>query len=220
VSTMTYYRDEIEKIKYLRNRIASSLVMNGSYPDRAIIDNRLSAIDSKLAIYSHMSVQESDKFNTKQFNNEMQDIYSDLVILYQLVYEFNTKRYEATRAYVEMHLAELEALAERHERKSTFEIGSTFIGKTIFFQTNGFQSSTSDYITTLLLGNISIAPGSKVAFFIDGRYFDKNEATFYVDDMQCPAYAKNGEYLTMPGETSCVVHAAIRCIPKWHVRLE
>ena len=200
---MTYYQDEIKKMKYLRSRIASSLVMSGNYPDRGIIDKRLAAIDSKLALCQHRMVDIGDKFNVNAFNEEFQNIYHDLVILYDLVYEFSRKRFQETKAYVEMHLAELEQLAQRYSEKSKFETSATSIGKTVFFQSNGFKQTTQKFITSLSLGNLSASPGSSLSFFIDGRFFKPEDVTFYLDGNPCSPYSVNGDRLKVPGELTC-----------------
>ena len=197
---MIYYRDEIEKMKYLRGRIAGSLVMSGAYPDRNIIDKRLAAIDSKLALFQHMSAEESSKLNVKYFNESMMNIYQDLLILYNLVYEFSANKYETTKSYVEMHLAELENLADRYQRKSFFETGNTSVGKTIFFQSNGFNQTTRNYMTHLSLGKVSVAPGSKVSFFITGRYFKPEDVTFQLGKFVCSPFSINSDYIKIPGE--------------------
>lgn len=198
----SYYCDEIAKMKYLRDRIASSLVMSGAYPDRLIIDKRLAAIDSKLALFQHEEVEESSTFDVKRFNNEFLSIYQDLKILYQLVYDFSVKHYEETRAYVEMHLSELERLASRYEKKERFETSSTSIGRTVFFQSSGFNQTTRNYITTVSLGSVEVAMGSKVCFFINGRYFKPEDVTFYLGSMTCTPFTLNSDYVTIPGDPS------------------
>lgn len=194
-----YYRDEIEKLKYLRNRISSTLVLNGMLPDRDIIDKRLDSIDTKLALFQHTYVSESSQMDVHSFNQGLLAIYEDLRILYSLVHEFSVKNLEETKAYAEMHLSELESLASRYEQKTRLETGSTSIGDTILFQSNGFNISTKNCVTTVDLGNIKVNRGSKVSFLIHGSGFQEEDAVFVLNNQECMPYSANGDYLVIPG---------------------
>lgn len=127
-------------------------------------------------------------------------IYQDLLILYKLVFHFKLNRLENTKTYVETHLSELETLAEIYGRKNDLETGSTSVGKTLFFQGSGFNQSTHNYTTTLDLGQINVVPGSKIAFFISGRYFKPESVRFYMGDFSCPPFTLNRDYIKIPGE--------------------
>ena len=199
-----YYDDEIEKLKYLRNRIASEMVTSGYFPDSISIEKRLAAIDTKLALFDHISVKRSDKFDVKAFNQDFLNAYQDLVILYKLVYKYSITEYESTKAYAAMHLKQLESLADRYERKGEFETNNTALGNTIFFQSNGFDVTTKNHISSYDLGVVDLSPGSKISFYIDGRYFTNDDVTFYLNEgtdseMSGVPYKINGDYITVPG---------------------
>ena len=127
-------------------------------------------------------------------------IYQDLLILYKLVFYFKLNRLENTKTYVETHLSELETLAEIYGRKNDLETGSTSVGKTLFFQGSGFNQNTRNYTTTLDLGQINVVPGSKIAFFISGRYFKPESVRFYMSDFSCTPFTLNRDYIKIPGE--------------------
>lgn len=194
------YRDEIEKIKYLKKRIARSLAILGVYPDRAAIDNRLSSIDTKLALFRYKEVKESSRLDVRQMNEDFMNIYQDLLILYQLIFEFRLDKLEQTRAFVETHLSELETLAEAYRKKNDLETGSTSIGKTLFFQSSGFNQRTENYVTKIDLGEIKISPGSKISCFIQGRYFKPENVYFKLGEFSCPPFSINRDYIKIPGE--------------------
>lgn len=196
---MTYYMDEIEKIKYLRGRIAGSLVSSGALPDRGLIDERLSAIDTKLAVFRCPTAKESEKFNVQVFNEACMDIYQDLSILYQLTKEFAEKKLELTKAYIEMHLSHLENMTELYNKKSKLEMGETSIGTTIFFQTSGFSQKTRNDVTRIELGNIKTEPGASLAFFIGGKNFMKEDVIFYLGSQKAIPFALSEDRLKIPG---------------------
>ena len=199
---MTYYKDEIEKLKYLRNQIAFSLSSSGTFPDRSIIDKRLEAIDSKLALFHHLTVKESAVFDVKQFNSEFMNLYQDLKILYELVYFFKSRALEETRSYVEMHLAELETLAERYAQKSRFETGNTALGKTVYFKGSGITPSVKNHIATIDCGDVKVSKGARVSFFIKGRYFNQEDVVFKLGPSICSPYDVNMDTITINGTSS------------------
>lgn len=196
---MQYY-DEIEKLKYMRDRIASSMVAAEILPDRIAIDKRLQDIDAKLALFQHINVKEGTLFDVERFNSDFMAIYQDLLILYKLTYEASVKRFNDTKAYIDTHLTQLEAYADRYSRKAEFESGGVATGKTIFFQGNGFSPQTSGFYTILDLGDVEVSKGSKVTFHIDGRNFDINDTVFTLGDMHCTAYKVAHDYVEIPGE--------------------
>ncbi len=196
---MQYY-DEVEKLKYMRDRIASSMVAAEMLPDRIAIDKRLQDVDAKLALFQHIDVKEGTAFDVERFNLDFMAIYQDLLILYKLTYEASVKRFNDTKAYIDTHLAQLEAYADRYSRKAEFESGGVATGKTIFFQGNGFSPQTSGFYTILDLGNVEVSKGSKVTFHIDGRNFDIDDTVFSLGDMRCKAYKVSHDYVEIPGE--------------------
>ena len=83
---MTYYEDEIAKIRFLRDRIAGELMRSGNYPGKAEIDAKLCNFDSKSSLFYHIALEDGDKFDVEQFNLEAEYLYHDLLIIYRLVY--------------------------------------------------------------------------------------------------------------------------------------
>lgn len=198
--TLIYYADEIEKIKYLRNRIAKSIAASGSYPDRAMVENRLAQIDCKLSLFRYVPAKESKKLDVKYLNESFLNIYVDLLILHRLVYSFYSDKYESTRAYVETHLAELEETARKYERKSVFESTGSSLGKTIFYKGSGFEQTTKNQVSKINLGDIKVTPGANIFFFIEGRYFDPRDVSFELGSMTCTPYSINRDNIKIPGE--------------------
>lgn len=197
------YDDQIEKVKYLRNRIAASLVRSGIYPDNLTINKRLESVDTKLALFQYTNVQESKNFDVEKANTDFLLIYHDLLILYQLVYKYHFEKYEALRAYVDTHLSELETLASKYESRTNFETANTNLGNTVFFQTSGFDMTMNNSVATIDLGKISLNKGSKAAFFIEGNYFQEANVKFYLgDDLICNPYSIQNNTITIPGEAS------------------
>ena len=202
----SYYKDEILKLKYLRTRIAESLVLSGIYPDHEMLRKRLASVDEKLALFQYVDVDESTLFDTDKFNSDFMAIYQDLLIIYQLVYEFTVENYAKTKAYVEMHMTELEALAQKYESKTKFEIGSTSLGNTIFFKATGIIGETSDYSTLVDFGKINVRNGSKISFHISGNNFENEDVTFYLGNRHCKPYSVAQDYLEIPGTQSYEVY--------------
>lgn len=196
------YSDEIEKLKYMRDRIASSMVAAEILPDRITIDKRLADIDTKLALFQHTDIKEGDVFDVKRFNADFLAVYQDLLILYKLVYEYSVKKYNDTKAYIDAHLTQMETYANKYSRKAEFEAGGVSTGKTIFFQGNGFSPVVSNFYCSYDLGKVEVNKGSKITFHIAGRDFDIKDVTFYLNDTSCSAYSLNHDYIDVPGEAA------------------
>lgn len=196
------YCDEIEKLKYLRDRVASTLIASEILPDRIAIDKRLASVDAKLALFQTDAARMGDEFDARSFNEGFMLIYQDLLILYKLVYRYSVEKFNATKAYIDSHLTSLEDYANRYSRKAEFEAGGVATGKTIFFKGSGFSPDVEGFYSSYDLGEVTVNKGSKVTFHIDGRSFDVKDAIFQLGDMRCSAYSVNHDYLTIPGEPS------------------
>ena len=206
VITVTQYDDEILKIRYLRNRIASLMTQREMYPDRADLEHRLQAIDTKLALFKKNTVWTKDKFDVETFNDGCMLIYHDLVILYQLIYKYSIERYQETKSYIDTSLEELNNMAARVQAKTRFETGITPMGDTLFYRGNGFSPVTVNTITSLNLGKISVKRGSKVAFFIEGQYFSLEDVVFKLGESTCSSYGYNRDYVKIPGEAEYKIY--------------
>ena len=169
---MNFYSDQIKKLTFLRDRIAGAFTLQGVIPNRALVEQKLNEIDAKLSLAKYTPVEESTKFNTKDFNEFFQYIYEDL-----------------------------EQLAYRYQLKSSFETSATTIGKTVFFQSSGFAPKSKYGYVTYDLGKVQVSKGSTISFYVEGRGFDLSDVTFSLSDtIKGVPYKINSSTVKIPGE--------------------
>ena len=198
---MNIYLDQIKKLTFLRDRIAGAFTLQGVIPNRALVEQKLNEIDAKLSLAKYTPVEESTKFNTKDFNEFFQYIYEDLLIIHQLIYDIAKNKFGRTQAYIDTHLKELEQLAYRYQLKSSFETSATTIGKTVFFQSSGFAPKSKYGYVTYDLGKVQVSKGSTISFYVEGRGFDLSDVTFSLSDtIKGVPYKINSSTVKIPGE--------------------
>ena len=191
-------RDVEEKIKKYRNIIAGELMRNGIYPDDISIKKRLEPIDEKLAMFQYIREAEGEAFDIEKYNTDMRLIYEDLEILYRLVYEFCVEKYETLKSYVDLHLTELENMARQYSSKTDFEIGSTSLGNTAYFQASGFDIDRENSTAIVNIGTVYVTPGARIACIYKGNSMDE-DVRFKVGDDICTPYSYNNDYIKIPG---------------------
>lgn len=204
--SISQFDTEIEKLKYYKERISQELVRTGIHIDNDAINKRLEAINTSLAIFQYKDVQEKTQFDVDKFNTDFECIYTDLEILYKLVYKYCIDEYEKIKAYAETHLTNLESIARKYELKTKFEIGSTSLGETVFFQTSGFDKDIDNEVTKIDLGSVQVTPASKIACIIDTNNVDDSQIIFNIGGQTCLPYSFNHDYVTIPGERKARVY--------------
>lgn len=196
---MSQYIDEVEKLAYYKEQIMQQLTRVGVFPDMISVNERLADIDAKLSIYRHRQAYSGDEFDTKRFNKEFADIAEDLKIIYKLVYQLSVERYEKIKEFAETHVAEMQSMARKYQNKTRFEIDSTSLGSTIFFQANGFNLSYGNGTATINLGSIEAMKGSKLACIFDAENVAPENVVFSFDGKNCSPYDLNRDFFTVPG---------------------
>ena len=81
------YLDEIEKIKYYKQKILDKYVDQGIVPNKEKVQTAMDRIDKKIAVFAQSYIKSGSDFDTTKFNEQKQDIYRDLVILYTVLYK-------------------------------------------------------------------------------------------------------------------------------------
>ena len=139
-----YYADQIKKIDFYKSRITNDLARRGIYPDDERINKQIKNINTMLGIFQYKAVSSGETFDTKKFNEDVEYIYQDLKILYELVYELTIKEFEELQIYCETHLTELRKMAEHYQYRTKLELDSTYLGTTVLYQSNSYNSSMNN----------------------------------------------------------------------------
>lgn len=203
------YEDQIEKINYYKEKITHELLKTGKFPGKEEINKKVADIDSRLSIFQYTEIENGEEFDTEYFNKIFVDILADLQILYKLAYKLSVEKYKELKEYADMHLTELSSFADRYERKSKFEVGSTYIGTTKYYQTGGrgFDFELGANHATVKLGSISFKSGSKVACIFESQKINPKDVVFSFGNMNCSPFSINKDYFNVPGEPKCKLYS-------------
>ena len=199
------YMDELRKAEIWKTRIIKSLVRAGIFPDHSRIEDKLKAIDLKLSILQYKEVSTGDRCSAKKYNEDLADLYQDLLVLYKIAYELSVKRFEDLCTYAEVHLAQLERLATHYDYKTRLELDSTYLGDTVLYQSSGFDMQGNNGVITINLGSVRLRGHSKVACIFEAdNVTDRNVVfSFRPNDVmsyQCSPYSYNNDMWAVPGE--------------------
>ena len=141
------YKDVIAKIEFHKERIINDFIKRGIYPTDETISAQINSINAGLSFFRSHKKLEGETFDTKEYNHMFNMIFMDLQLLYKLLYEISVKEYTTLKVFIDTHLDELETIANSYSTRAEQEINSTVLGKTIFFQSNGFFTN-SRHVTT------------------------------------------------------------------------
>ena len=181
---LSMYEDHKLKIKVYRDMIKKSLIKQGQFPSKEMVEGLLEHIDMKYAILDHITIAENSSFDVAQINTELYCLYKDLVILYSVVYELENKKYIELESFINGYLTSLEEIADECEQKTNLQTEATTLGKTILFESNGSNISFNNSKAVIDLKSLSVEAKSEISCFIEGSGFtqDKVVFNFYQND--------------------------------------
>ena len=193
------YLDEIEKIKYFKEKIINRYLSQGIAADKEKVQEFLDQIDMKLAIFSQSYIQSGSTFDPERFNQQKQDIYRDLTVLYLVLYKLVKERLTATEARVQYLINALQKDSDQFKFLVDYQSVSIY-GKTIFHQSSNFNQEYENGRIVINLGEISVPSGSYLACLFQCAEADQEDITFYFDDESfITAYGNGARYLQVLG---------------------
>lgn len=193
------YLEELEKKNYYRNYLVNEYLEKGTLIDKAKLEEKLDAIDTKLSVFSQGYIEEGELLNIVKFNDQKHDLYIDLSILYKTLFRLAQERLSSIESRISTELTELNETAKYYknrEKLATLEIDSN----ALYYATNGFDQEYKDGQVTINLGQISIPSGSYIACLFNSDEVDSSNVIFRFDDnTQIADYIAGGKYLTIIG---------------------
>jgi hypothetical protein len=197
------YKDIEEKIKFHKERIIRDFIKKGIYPSNVLIAELLNEIDQSIALFVHDDIEEGSNFDTSKYNNELNLIYKDLKILYDILYKVTIEDYISLKAFADSHMLELESVSEMYKKKAEMEINSTSLGNTILFKHGSFNVNTDTNPLVLNLGTVKVNKGSVVSCIVNANNVPADSVTFNLSKenevLTANAYNYNGDQITIPG---------------------
>lgn len=199
------YKDIAEKYKIQKELIIQRFVDRGIYPSDQLIKSHIDNIDLSLPLLYVEEAIPGVCFDAELYNKLVNSIYMDLKILYKILFELTVKDYTLTKAYCDTHLEDLERKVNFYLSKSTEEVASTSIGKTIYFKSDSFDIKQNNASTIIYLGDIEITNGSDISCFITGNGLNLSHIIFSLTADQSyyvTPYNVNNDFFKEPHEQS------------------
>lgn len=175
---MQNYKDMLLKAKYYREQVMQSFIKRGYYPSKDEIAVRLSDIDTRTALLDTYMSKKGSLFNTKEVNYMFECIYKDLNILYTVLQDILVNDYNKLKLNIEAYLTELEFKTSNFKKRMDEEMSTSSLGNTLFFESNSWNSSTKDNITTINLGDLTMVQSAEIAFFANINNVEATKVSF------------------------------------------
>lgn len=205
---MDEYKDVVKKFNYYKESVLKEFVQNGIYPDNSLIESRLKSIDMYLSIFKHHKIMPGERFNPAEYNEYIKLIYSDLKILFELLYELQIEEYHKQQNFITSYINELYAVVDMYKKRAEYENASTTFGKTLLFQNSSFKISNDNSTSIIELEDLNITNASSISCIANINNVDPDNLLFvFVDKSDITGNTKyqitpfnySGEILTMPG---------------------
>lgn len=209
---MSDYKDVEKKLEYYKQQVLKDLVKKGIYPDNELIQSRLNSYNTHLAIFKNYNVIAGKLFNANEYNERLKLIYTDLQLLYELLYEITVLEYNKLQNFINSHLTELNSIVRTYNKRAEYENNTTSLGKTLLFQNNSFSIENKDSTTVLNLDSLEITDAAVLACFANINNVKAEDVIFKFKKqgteqwINASPYNYNNETITMPGERKKIIH--------------
>lgn len=204
---MNNYKDVEKKLNYYKQQVLKEFISKGIYPDNKLIDSKLKAVNTHLSLFKNYNVTTGKLFNANEYNKRLELIYTDLYILYELLYEITVLEYNKLQNFINSHLTELNSIVKTYNKRAEYENTTTSLGKTLLFKNNSFLIDNKDSITIINLDKIDINSGSLIACIANINNVNTEDIIFKFKEINSNSdwinvspYNYNNELLKIPGE--------------------
>ncbi len=205
------YLDAIKKINFYKDEIIQNMIKSGVYPNSQQINAMLASIDENIALFeSSTNMSNGENLNISLINENMKRIYSDLKILYEVMYELTNKRYIEIVSFADCKLQELRATADMYQKRSAIETNSTALGDTVFFASGSYNISDKNNQKIIRLGSLLVHAGSNITCLVDAPETSASNIFFIMtedsteldtDRLTCNIYNYNQDFIKVPGNS-------------------
>lgn len=200
------YKDMILKLDYHRKYIINAFIKKGYFPTSEEINNKLSQIDARIALFEKYNFTPGEKFDTKQINYMLNMLYKDIAFLYKILEDIQLNEYNKMLLNIETHMVNLESLALHFKKRSNEEINGTSLGKTLLFKTDDWDIEMSDDGVKIDVGEVELIQGSEISCFANINNTDKQNILFKFEaensknNFIALPYNYNNDTYLVPGE--------------------
>lgn len=153
------YLCDIEKLTFYKNRFLEIYRKNGMILSKDKLNDLLSRIDEKLAVFSQGYIKSGETLNLEKFNEQKADLYQDFKILYKAMFELSRNRLEDVETTAKCSMEIMKKKIDELHSKTSIECLS-IIGDTIFQKTN-FNDVDYSNANVAIIRNVQINTENK-----------------------------------------------------------
>ena len=188
------------KIRAKKSNIEHMLMLQGKYPHKAYVDKLLTEIDTKLSLLDYKRVSKGAQFDTDKFTEDMNTVYKDLCILFELVEEMAVQKYTELEAFTNGFLLALESEADKADLKAREELEATSLNADVVFFSDAATLTYNNEVAVYDIGTLEFNPQSKVLGTVSGSGFEIEDVVFEIDGKRISDYNMSGETIKLGGQ--------------------
>lgn len=183
-----------------------TITSSGAYPTPSMVQEELDDIDTELSIFRTTFKKGGDTFDVDDYNQKLGQVYQDLLILYQTVYELSVTEYNELKNEVDRQLQDLETYAQKAYQRSMMETTNLF-GTTLYFASSGFKQEYENGTITIPIDTIQAHEQARLACIVDGaNNLPYDSMYFEINKTRIKPYNYNEDYYTVPGESNTKIY--------------
>ena len=153
------YLCDIEKLTFYKNRFLEIYRKNGMILNKNKLDDLISRIDEKLAVFSQGYIKSGETMNLEKFNEQKADLYQDLKILYSAMYELAKNRLEDVETTSKCVMESMKRKIDELHHKTAIEC-LPILGDTLYQKTN-FNDVDRSNANVTIIKDIPISTNNK-----------------------------------------------------------
>lgn len=192
------YRDELKKIEYYKQYLIDQYLKQGKLISKNELEKKINDLNLKIAVFSQAYIDNGENLDLEKFQAQKEDIYRDLAILYEIVFDLAKERLSKVQARIEYAVNYLNEIAKKYQYRNALESVGIF-GDTVYYATNGFDQSYDNGTVKINLGSLTIKSGTYLTCTLGCQEFEEERAVFYLDNYSVSDYFYNKNMLTILG---------------------
>lgn len=153
------YLCDIEKLTFYKNRFLEIYRKNGMILSKNKLDDLISRIDEKLAVFSQGYIKSGETMNLEKFNEQKADLYQDFKILYSSMYELAKDRLEDVETTSKCVMEGMKRKIDELHRKTAIEC-LPILGDTLYQKTN-FNDIDRSNANITIIRDIPVSTNNK-----------------------------------------------------------
>lgn len=200
------YKDVSKKIKIIEEELLRKNIENGEYITIDEVIDKVKKLDPYLPLHKTSNHKINEYLEADTLNKEQEQIYKDLLVLYETVYELSIKDFIEIQSMLETQTRELKRITDMYLTKTSILSNSTPLGKTIFNKKGEFKLENKIDHIEIDLGNLEYLPNSYISILVDAINMNDNNILIEIGDTRLKPYNLNKDKLKIPAYNMEINH--------------